>query len=175
MEKYVKDAIADMDKLKKDSSSSNGSKEESVLQKLLRINRLYATLMVFDMIFAGIDTTSAASAVLLHQLAINPHKQAKLHEEVLQLLPNIDSPLTEQTLSNAPYFRACLKESMRMQPLVMGHLRATGQDLIINGYQIPKMVKGYIPNKVTKRINKFVRNAERLGHVDDVDGRVVFH
>lgn len=138
-----------MDKLEKDGIKGDGVNEESILQKLLRIDRKYATLMVFDMIFAGIDTTATTTSIFLYHMAINPDKQAKLTEEIFQMLPEIDSPLTEETLNKMPYFRACLKESMRVQPLVPGHLRASGQNVILNGYQIPKMVrpswKGKLP------------------------------
>lgn len=142
--KYVNEAVAVMDKMEKDGIEGNGLNEESVLQKLLRIDRRYAILMVFDMLFAGIDTTAASSAIFLYHLAKNPDKQAKLSEEIKQMLPEIDSPLTEETLNNMPYLRACIKESMRLQPLIPGHLRAAGQDIILNGYQIPKMVMNYI-------------------------------
>lgn len=51
--------------------------------KYLQItDRQYAILMVYDMFFAGIDTTSTTVALLLHQLAINPVQQAKLIDEV---------------------------------------------------------------------------------------------
>lgn len=41
---------------------------------------------------------------------------------------------------NLPYLRACLKEAMRMMPVVAGNLRATGEDTVIQGYQVPKDV-----------------------------------
>lgn len=138
--KYVNEAVALMDKLEKQGIKGDGMNEESVLQKLLRVDRKHATLMAFDMIFAGIDTTSITVAIFLYHLGINPEKQAKLTEEIFKILPNIDSPLTEESLNNIPYLRACLKESMRVNPLIPGHLRAAGQDIILNGYQIPKMV-----------------------------------
>lgn len=129
-----------MEKLDADGAKLNSAIEESLLQQLLRIDRNYASLMVFDMIVAGIDTTAASAENLFYHLAINPEKQAKLTEEIMQLLPQIDSPITEETLSNAPYFRACLKESMRVQQLVSGQLRVTGQDVILNGFRVAKLV-----------------------------------
>lgn len=128
-----------MEKLEKEGHQGDGENEESVLQKLLRIDRKHAMLMALDMIFAGIDTTAAATSILMYHLANHPKKQAKLTEEIFKLLPDIDTPLTDEILNNMPYFRACMKESMRLQPLIPGHLRAVGQDIILNGYQIPKM------------------------------------
>lgn len=48
--------MAKMEQMEKDGIQRDSEYEESILQKLLRIDRHYATLMVFDMLFAGIDT-----------------------------------------------------------------------------------------------------------------------
>lgn len=134
--------------------------EQSVLQKLLKIDRHYAIVMTFDMLLAGIDTvyeqklysflikskaafdlqTSASVVNLLYLLAKNPEKQEKLRTEIINLLPNIDSEITQETLNHAPYFRGSLKESMRLQPINSGNIRGAGKDTVLNGYQIPENV-----------------------------------
>lgn len=68
------------------------------------------------------------------------------------MLPNSNSELTEESFNLTPYFLACLKEALRMHALFPGQLRATGQDLVIEGYQVPKMVYIYI---YKKHINHF--------------------
>lgn len=40
--------------------------------------------------------------------------------------------------------RACLKEAIRLSPIVVGGFRATGQDIVLQGYQVPKGVWNYI-------------------------------
>lgn len=84
--------------------------------------------------------TSAASSVLLYTLAKNPAEQEKLREEVLRVIPDPDVGLNVNDLDQMPYMRACVKESMRVQPIITAHLRSTGQHLIVEGYQIPKDV-----------------------------------
>lgn len=79
-------------------------------------------------------------ADLLYYLAKNPSKQEKLREEVIKILPNVDSKLTITSLNSVPYMRACIKESMRLAPPVPGNLRGTGKNLVLQGYQIPKDV-----------------------------------
>lgn len=37
-----------------------------------------------------------------------------------------------------PYLRACIKEVSRLHPVVIGHLRKVNQDMVLQGYQIPK-------------------------------------
>lgn len=78
--------------------------------------------------------------MLLYNLTQNPEQQKKLTEEVFRLLPEINSPMSKDVLENSPYFRATLKESLRVTPLVVGTMRAAGQDLVISGYKIPKGV-----------------------------------
>lgn len=55
--KYVDEAIARIEAAEKNGIVVKDS-QNSVLQKLLKIDRQYAILMVLDMLFAGIDTVS---------------------------------------------------------------------------------------------------------------------
>lgn len=73
-------------------------------------------------------------------MAKNPAKQEILREEILKILPEHSSKLSNESLNRIPYMRACLKEAMRMNPVVTGTAREAGQDLVLNGYQIPKGV-----------------------------------
>lgn len=78
--------------------------------------------------------------MLLYNLTQNLEQQKKLTEEIFRLLPEIDSPMSQDILENSPYFRATLKESLRVSPLVIGTMRAAGQDLALCGYKVPKGV-----------------------------------
>lgn len=53
--KYVDEAILRIENAEKNGTVVKDS-QHSVLQKLLKIDRQYAILMVLDMLFAGIDT-----------------------------------------------------------------------------------------------------------------------
>ncbi|KAJ6633111.1 putative cytochrome P450 12b2, mitochondrial [Pseudolycoriella hygida] len=133
--KYVDNATERI--LKGEAKNVEGS-DDSVLEKLLKINPDYAFIMAMDMLLAGIDTTSTVVADLLYHLAINPSKQEKLREEVMRILPSVDSKLTTTSLNSVPYMRACIKEAMRLTPTVPGNLRGAGRNLVLQGYQIPK-------------------------------------
>lgn len=63
-------------------------------------------------------------ADLLYHLAKNPAKQEKLREEILTILPTVDSKLTTTSLNSIPYMRACIKETMRLTPTIPG--KSTG-------------------------------------------------
>ncbi|XP_064549331.1 probable cytochrome P450 12a4, mitochondrial [Drosophila montana] len=112
-------------------------REQSVLEKLLKIDKKVAIVMAMDMLMAGVDTTSSTFAALMLSIATNPNKQDKLREEIMRVLPNKDSEFTEASMKNVPYLRACLKESQRLLPLVIGHARTTIRDCVLSGYRVP--------------------------------------
>lgn len=75
---------------------------------------------------------------MFYQLAKNPDKQNLLRQEILERLPEKDTKLTPEIMANLPYLRACIKEVSRLNPVVIGHLRKVNQDIVLQGYQIPK-------------------------------------
>ncbi|KAH8310603.1 hypothetical protein KR044_002098, partial [Drosophila immigrans] len=131
---YVNEALERLER----EPSNKPEHEQSVLEKLLKIDKKVATVMAMDMLMAGVDTTTTTFTGVLLCLAQNPEKQAKLREEVLRILPNKDSDFTEASMKNVPYLRACIKEALRVYPLTSGNTRVTKSDLILSGYQIPK-------------------------------------
>lgn len=71
-------------------------------------------------------------------LAKNPEKQEKLRNEIRNILPLKDIPLSEESMTTIPYLRACIKEGLRIHPFANGNFRSTGKDLVLSGYQVPK-------------------------------------
>lgn len=77
----------------------------------------------------------------MYNIAKNPEKQEKLRKEVQNLPVDGNGLLKPGCFNNAPYLRACFKESMRISPVVPGVSRTSGQDLEIKGYHVPKGVR----------------------------------
>ncbi|KAG6460392.1 hypothetical protein O3G_MSEX011953 [Manduca sexta] len=100
--------------------------EESILEKLLKIDEEVAHIMASDMLIAGVDTTSNTMLATMYLLAMNPEKQQKLREEVLS------------NDEKKPYLKACIKESMRLMPVVGLNFRETTRSYDILGYEVPK-------------------------------------
>ncbi|XP_011188715.1 probable cytochrome P450 12a4, mitochondrial [Zeugodacus cucurbitae] len=112
--------------------------EQSVLEKLLLIDKKIATVMAMDMLMAGVDTTTTVITGVLLCLAKNPEKQQLLREEVMRVLPQRDGKFAADTQSRIPYLRACLKEALRIYPLGTGNIRVIPKDVVLSGYQVPK-------------------------------------
>ena len=95
-------------------------------------------------------------------LAKNPEKQKILREEILSKLPNKDSRLTTQSMANMPYLRACMKESARINPVFSGTLRAAGQDLVLQGYKIPKGTQVAMSQFVTSNDEEYFGKSDKF-------------
>lgn len=133
---YVNEAVARFEK-----NPTSSDQESGVLEKLIKIDRNVGIVMAEDMLFAGVDTTSASVISIMYCLAKNPDKQEILRKEIMAILPEKDSKLTATSFNNIPYLRAVIKEALRVNPVTSGNLRAAGQEIVLQGYKIPKGVR----------------------------------
>jgi cytochrome P450 family 12 len=138
-------------------------REESILEKLLKINKKVAVVMSADAMLAGVDTTSSALIGVLYCLARNQDKQEKLREELLTILPNKDDKLTPDKMRNMPYLRAIIKEGIRLYPPTSGNIRKAGKDLVLSGYRVPEgtevvmgLMLSHYDEKQFKKADKFI-------------------
>ena len=130
--KHIQAAIA-KDKL-------DGSLDGTILSKMIKScgeDSAIPTVMAVDALTAGIDTTGNSVTILLYHLATNPAKQESLYQEILKHVGK-EGDLTEQSLAEMRYLKACLQESQRIAPVVNATLRRTQVDMVLGGYQIPK-------------------------------------
>nr|XP_006812260.1 PREDICTED: probable cytochrome P450 CYP44-like [Saccoglossus kowalevskii] len=103
--------------------------EKKFLVTLLSMEDIsYEDVMIsaYELITGGIETTTHALIFNLYNLATNPEKQKKLHEE-----------LVGDTNQEMRYLKACIKETFRLFPLTLGNTRDTSKDMVLCGYQIP--------------------------------------
>ncbi|KAH8298625.1 hypothetical protein KR018_003279 [Drosophila ironensis] len=106
-----------------------------------------------DLLLAGIDTTSYASAFLLYHVARNPEVQKRLYEEAKRVLPRPKEQLCADVLrTDITYTRAVLKESLRLNPIAVGVGRILNQDSIFSGYFVPKGTTVVTQNMVACRL-----------------------
>ena len=77
---------------------------------------------------------------MLYFLAKNPEKQEKLRKEVLSVVGPKGNNVTLESLNELNYLKACIKESLRLRPAVMGNGRILGDDIVLSGYNVKKGV-----------------------------------
>ncbi|XP_034476623.1 cytochrome P450 12b1, mitochondrial [Drosophila innubila] len=130
---YIEAAIRRFDLEKNHNQDS-----KCVLEQLLAFDKKVAVVMAMDMLMAGIDTTSSAFVTILYHLSRNPNKQAKLRQELQNILSDSSAPLTAENTKNMPYLRACIKEGLRITSITPGNFRITTKDLILSGYRVPR-------------------------------------
>ncbi|XP_021962907.1 cytochrome P450 4C1 [Folsomia candida] len=92
---------------------------------------------------AGFETTASGMNYTLFLLALNPHLQAKVHEELDQVLGKTseDLDVTFAHLADLKYLEMCIKETLRLFPPAPAILRNAVEDIPLEtGQVIPKGV-----------------------------------
>ena len=93
--------------------------------------------MIIDLILAGIDTTSFTGGFALYYLAKNPDSQRLIRQEIDNVVSGKEDAISHDKLAKMPYLKACVKETMRLQPVSIGVGRVSTQEMVIKDYEIP--------------------------------------
>ena len=101
-------------------------------------------------IFEGHDTTSAALGWSFYLISTHPEVEAKVLEEIENVLGNKKYPSFED-LKNMKYLDMCLKEALRLYPSVPTIARLTTEDTKVGDHIIPKNTDVYIHPYVIHR------------------------
>lgn len=110
------------------------------LAQLLNIERIVVEekmSVIFDMLFAAIDTTTYTVLNNLFFLAKNPDAQEKLFSEIDKHISKDKGVIDASIFPKLHYLRACVKESFRMKPIAPVITRNLSKDIVIKGYRIP--------------------------------------
>lgn len=136
--------------------------ELSLVERILagESNPKMAYILALDLILVGIDTISMAVCSILYQLATRPEEQEKIHQELLEIIPDPSVPLTTSHLDKAIYTKAFIREVFRVYSTVIGNGRTLQNDTVICGYKVPKGVQVVFPTLVTGNMEEYVTNAK---------------
>ncbi|XP_063596349.1 probable cytochrome P450 49a1 isoform X2 [Penaeus indicus] len=94
---------------------------------------------IIDFFLAATDTTSMTFIFTLYNLARHPHAQAKLQEELDEVLGrDHTAPVTPQQLARLSYTKACVRETLRVFAVAGFVARELHKDLVLDGYHVPK-------------------------------------
>ncbi|CAK3874970.1 O-methylsterigmatocystin oxidoreductase [Lecanosticta acicola] len=87
---------------------------------------------------AGFETSAATLNSLILHLAAYPRVQAAAQKELMRVVGPDRCPMFED-IQNLPYVRACVKEMLRMNPILQPGIRHyTDQDVVYKNHVIPK-------------------------------------
>ncbi|XP_055920745.1 probable cytochrome P450 49a1 [Eupeodes corollae] len=125
-------------------------------------NHKLAAILALDLFLVGVDTTSVAASSTIYQLSKNPDKQELLFEELKSIFPNREAEINQNVLERMPYLRACIKETLRMYPVVIANGRSLQSDAVIGGYQVPKGTHVIFPHLVVSNDTTYFPEPKRF-------------
>ena len=127
-------------RLEQESEESIKSRNISMLEKFIMKKGSQSPIpmvMAFDMMVAGIDTTSNTLAFMAYLLSRNLDKQEMIRKEIKSVIKD-GQPITSQSLAKIKILRATVKETLRLYPIVSLNMRVLPADTVIGGHNIPK-------------------------------------
>lgn len=93
--------------------------------------------IIVDIIAAGIDTTHIAIEWIMTELIRHPRIMKQLQEEIKSVV-GVNEIIEETDLTKFKYLDMVIKETFRLHPVVPLNIRESMEDIVINGYYIPK-------------------------------------
>lgn len=91
---------------------------------------------ILTILLVGTETTGIATAWLLHELGAHPDVDARMHEEITQVLAG--RPVTFDDIPNLEYTGRVVKEILRLHNPIWFVMRRAVLDVDLDGIVIPK-------------------------------------
>ncbi|KAH7978106.1 hypothetical protein HPB49_004486 [Dermacentor silvarum] len=98
-----------------------------------------------SLLFAGTDTTTSAVGWAFYMLGLHPKVLARVHQELDDIFgSDTERDITGDDLKRMKYLDICFKESLRLFPPAPIIGRVLDEDLVVDGYKIPKGVTCFV-------------------------------
>ncbi|XP_042145701.1 LOW QUALITY PROTEIN: probable cytochrome P450 301a1, mitochondrial [Ixodes scapularis] len=141
-------------------------REYTILEYLLAEKKLeFGEILAFmsDFVLGGADTTSSTVTFCLYHLGRNPEAQNRARREVFDVVGSESRTLEPEHLNQLPFLKACVKESLRLNPTLSGVFRKLDHDVTLSGYLVPAGTPLFTENYVASRLeDNFTRADEFL-------------
>nr|UOU03261.1 cytochrome P450 3047A1 [Brachionus rubens] len=144
------------------NNKSNG--DQTMLQKYLlhksnlKLEEIVSIMSEF--LLASFDTTTTTLHFWLHELATNPDVQEQIYQEIINI-GKTDSYIDSDDLAKIPLLKASLKESQRLHSIAPTIGRVLANDVVLDGYLIPKNTKVSVAFFVISRSEKYYKNPDK--------------
>nr|XP_012223632.1 PREDICTED: uncharacterized protein LOC105672931 [Linepithema humile] len=127
----------DMLQLMMESRGKRGPGKELTIEDM--------TSQAFIFFFGGFDTVSTLMCFAVHEIAVNPNIQAKLRDEIDQVLKTTNGDLTYEAVNGTQYLDAIINETLRVWPVAVFLDRICAQD-----FELPPALPGDKPFVIKK-------------------------
>lgn len=98
------------------------------------------TAQAFIFFFGGFDTVSSLMCFAAHEIGVNPDIQAKLRDEINEVLKTTNGDLTYEALNGMEYLDAVVNEALRKWPIAFFLDRICAED-----FELPPALPGDKP------------------------------
>ncbi|XP_021774728.1 cytochrome P450 84A1-like [Chenopodium quinoa] len=93
--------------------------------------------IIMDLMFGGTETITWAVEWVMTELLRNPKYMKRVQQELVDVV-GLTRRVNESDLDKLPFFRCCIKETLRMHLPIPLLLHETAKDAVIGKYYIPK-------------------------------------
>lgn len=119
-------------------------------------------ISITELLLGGVDTTSNTLAWTLYHLAGDRAAQERLYREVTSVCPGRQVPTTED-LTQMPYLKAIIKETLRLYPVVPGNGRLTvDNEVVVDNFWFPKKTQFHLCHYAASHDERQFVDAERF-------------
>lgn len=109
-----------------------------------KLSRAEVYTSITELLLGGVDTTSNTLSWALYHLSRDQRAQDRLYQELQEVCPDHREPSTDD-LTQMPFLKAVVKETLRLYPVVPGNARfVTENDLVVGGYWFPKKTQFHL-------------------------------
>lgn len=140
-----------LDKLEKDGPDSSTLSKlyfatDDDGSKLTREEVIHNAMLL---IFAGSETSSSTLTCASLLLGLHPTVWRKVQAEQERIVAELGEDVTREALDKSVYLDAVIKETLRIEPIILGELRLIDKTVEVDGKQIPKNWFGFFNIKQT--------------------------
>ena len=119
--------------LLEEEEEGKGNSNSSSSSAALSLDHAALLDVGLNLLFAGHDTSATTLCLLLRELAASPSLLQKLREEQTAVVAQLGTPaVTSASLAAAPLGSACVKEMLRLRPIVPQLFRRAQRDITLD-------------------------------------------
>lgn len=118
-----------------EDSKVNAESEDPQIPFKLTKDNIRAIIM--DLTFGATETVAWTIEWAMTELLHSPEDMKRVQQELANVV-GLSRQVEESDFDKLPFFRSCMKETLRLHPPIPVLLHSTSEDAVIGGYHIPK-------------------------------------